>query len=74
MLSEISQAEKDKHCMVSFNMKNLKNNTNGCIWKIETKIQKTGNNTCYYQRGEGSGEGEIRDTGLTNTIHSGQNK
>lgn len=36
--------------------------------------QRFRKHTCDYQRGYGSEKGEIRGIGLTNTIHSGQNK
>ena len=38
MLSEISQTEKDKNCVIVY-MWNLKNNTNECICKTETDSQ-----------------------------------
>ena len=54
MLSEISQREKDKYCMISLICKIFKN-TNKCICKTNrlTDIKQTKG----YQRGEVKGEG-----------------
>ena len=58
MLREMS--EKDKCWMISLYVESKQNNTNKCICKTDSQIQKNNG----YQRGEGSREGQIRDIGL----------
>ena len=56
ILSEVSQTEKDKYDMTS--MWNLKNYTNGLMYKTETK-QRLGNDG--YQREKVGGGNELAD-------------
>ena len=37
--SEVSQTEKEKHCMIALSCRILKNNTNELIYKLETDSQ-----------------------------------
>ena len=54
-------------------MRNLKNNTNELHAK-QKQTQRYRKPTGGYQRGEGSGEGEIRGMGLTDTNYYVQNR
>ena len=70
MRSKISQTEKDKCWMISLHVQSKQNNTNKRIRKTDSQIQKTNG----YQRGEGGGEGQIRDIGLTDSKYHISNR
>ena len=55
MLSEISQTEKDKYCVISFYMFNLKI-YNKLVNRIKKKKKSLREQTSIYQCGEGRGE------------------
>ena len=58
ILSEVSQREKDKYCMLSLIMWNLilKNDTNELIYKTETDLQILKTNL-WLPKGKHGGEG-----------------
>ena len=69
MLSEISQSQILYDIIY---MWNLKNNTIECIYKTETHRHRK--QTCGYQRGKGSGEGQIKGMGLRHTNYYVENR
>ena len=56
LLSEVSQAEKDKHHMISLICGILKNGANELIYKTEIDSQTQKTNLCL-PKGKGRGEG-----------------
>ena len=58
ILSEVIQTEKDKHGMISWNLKKKKIDTNELIYKTETDSQTQETNYGYW-RGKGLGKGKV---------------
>ena len=66
ILSEISQTEKDKYCMISLNVESKKHNKLVNITK-KKQIHKYRKHTGRYQWGGGRGEGKYKGRGLRGT-------